>query len=150
MGSTLNDSFAAAAVCFSNLPKLCWCISFVLAVFQTKKGDGFYSEVIESISDARHTPDGRYIVSRDYLTLKLWDVNMEKKPLAVFPVHDYLDEYLSELHQNECIFDKFDSACSPNSQYVIVDSRWTSRCILAQACDPCPISCPLLDRCALL
>lgn len=84
-------------------------------VFQTKKGDGFYSEVIESISDARHTPDGRFILARDYLTLKLWDVNMEKKPLMVFPVHDYLEDYLSELHQNECIFDKFDCASSPNS-----------------------------------
>lgn len=29
------------------------------------------------------TKDGRYIVSRDYLTLKIWDINMENKPIQV-------------------------------------------------------------------
>lgn len=91
-------------------------------VFQTKKGDGFFSEVVESISDARFTPDGRYIVTRDYLTTKLWDVNMDKKPVVVLPVHDYLEEYLNELHQNDCIFDKFEIATSPTGQMYVTGS----------------------------
>jgi len=82
-------------------------------VFQTKKGDGFFSEVVESISDTRFSPDGRHIITRDYLCTKLWDVNMDKKPVLVLPVHDYLEEYLNELHQNDCIFDKFEVAPGP-------------------------------------
>ena len=45
------------------------------------------SEIIASVSDARFTHDGRYIVSRDYLTLKIWDVKMEARPVSVVPVH---------------------------------------------------------------
>ena len=84
------------------------------AVYQNKKGEGFFSEVLESVSDARFTPDGRYIIARDYLTTKIWDVNMDRKPLHVFEVQDYLENYLHELHRNDCIFDKFEVACSPN------------------------------------
>ena len=98
-------------------------------MFQTKKGDGFFSEVVESISDARFTPDGRYIVTRDYLTTKLWDVNMDKKPVLVLPVHDYLEEYLNELHQNDCIFDKFELATSPTGLYVASLARSLSQLI---------------------
>ena len=40
----------------------------------------FFSEIIASISDAKFSNDGRYIISRDYLTLKIWDINMEARP----------------------------------------------------------------------
>ena len=46
----------------------------------------FFSEIIASISDIKFSPDGRYIVSRDYLTLKVWDVNMESRPVQTIPV----------------------------------------------------------------
>jgi hypothetical protein len=36
------------------------------------------------------TQCGRYIVSRDYMTLKLWDLNMGGKPVVTIPVHDHL------------------------------------------------------------
>merc|ERR1711975_41407 len=36
----------------------------------------FFSEIISSISDCQFSGDGRYILSRDYLTLKVWDINM--------------------------------------------------------------------------
>lgn len=36
------------------------------------------------------SPAGRYILSRDYMSLKLWDVNMDAGPLAVYPVHESL------------------------------------------------------------
>lgn len=35
-------------------------------------------------------PAGRYILSRDYMSLKLWDVNMDAGPLAVHSVHESL------------------------------------------------------------
>lgn len=47
---------------------------------------------------------------------------MERKPLAVLPVHDYLTEYLNELHQNECIFDRFEVASSPDGTHYVTGS----------------------------
>ncbi len=34
----------------------------------------FFSEIISSISDIKFSADGRYIISRDYMTIKLWDM----------------------------------------------------------------------------
>ena len=45
------------------------------------------SEKTSSISSARFSRDGRYIVTRDYLQVRVWDVNMESKPLHIFPFH---------------------------------------------------------------
>ena len=42
------------------------------------------------MSDIKFTRDGRYILARDYMTLKLWDINMESKPVATYPVHESL------------------------------------------------------------
>jgi hypothetical protein len=50
----------------------------------------FFSEIIASISDIRFSRDGRYILSRDYMNLKLWDMAMEGKPLVTLPVHEEL------------------------------------------------------------
>ena len=52
----------------------------------------FFSEIISSISDVRFSRNGRYLLSRDYMTVKLWDLNMENKPVASFPVHEPLRE----------------------------------------------------------
>jgi hypothetical protein len=50
----------------------------------------FFSEIIASISDIKFNASGRYILSRDYLTLKLWDINMESAPVKTFRVHEHL------------------------------------------------------------
>ena len=46
----------------------------------------FFSEIISSISDLRFTRDGRFLVSRDYMTLKLWDIRMETGPVSTHNV----------------------------------------------------------------
>jgi hypothetical protein len=50
----------------------------------------FFSEIISSISDVQFTSDGKYMLSRDYMTLKLWDLSMESAPVATYPVIDGL------------------------------------------------------------
>jgi serine/threonine-protein phosphatase 2A regulatory subunit B len=50
----------------------------------------FFSEIISSINDIRFSPCGRHILSRDYMTLKLWDVAMDSGPVATYPVHESL------------------------------------------------------------
>ncbi|KAI4873135.1 hypothetical protein NFI96_016445 [Prochilodus magdalenae] len=68
----------------------------------------FFSEIISSISDVKFSHSGRYLMTRDYLTVKVWDLNMENKPLETYQVHDYLRSKLCSLYENDCIFDKFE------------------------------------------
>jgi serine/threonine-protein phosphatase 2A regulatory subunit B len=72
----------------------------------------FFSEIIASISDVQFGAGGRYLLARDYLTLKVWDVAMEARPLATFSVHETLRSKLCDLYENDAIFDKFECAMS--------------------------------------
>ncbi|KAI5084049.1 hypothetical protein GOP47_0000218 [Adiantum capillus-veneris] len=72
----------------------------------------FFTEIIASISDLKFARDGRYMVSRDYMTVKLWDVNMGSAPVATFKVHEYLRPKLCDLYENDSIFDKFECCLS--------------------------------------
>ncbi len=72
----------------------------------------FFSEIIASISDVQFGAGGRYLLARDYLTLKLWDVAMESRPVATFSVHEALRSKLCDLYENDAIFDKFECAMS--------------------------------------
>lgn len=67
-----------------------FCRDFGLVMPRMQANRSFFSEIIASISDLKFSRDGRYILSRDYMTLKLWDVNMNSSPVAIFPVHEHL------------------------------------------------------------
>ena len=57
---------------------------------------------------------GRYLISRDYLTLKIWDMHMERLHLKVINIHSHLKGMLCELYEADQLFDKFRVASSPN------------------------------------
>ena len=78
----------------------------------------FFSEIISSISDVKFSRDGRYILSRDYLSLKIWDINMESKPVKTIQIHDHLRGKLCDLYENDCIFDKFECTWSGDDKWV--------------------------------
>ncbi|KAH8832762.1 WD40-repeat-containing domain protein [Flagelloscypha sp. PMI_526] len=82
----------------------------------------FFSEIISSISDVRFSHDGRYILSRDYLSLKIWDINMENRPIKTIPIHDHLRGKLCDLYENDCIFDKFECIWGGDDQHVLTGS----------------------------
>ena len=46
------------------------------------------------------------------MTLKLWDLNMENKPIKVLNIHEPLRAKLCDLYENDCIFDKFECCFS--------------------------------------
>eukprot|EP00955_Chlamydomonas_euryale_P071961 361250-Chlamydomonas_euryale.AAC.29 len=75
---------------------------------ESQANKSFFSEIIASISDISFSEDGRYILSRDYMTLKLWDINKENAPVATYNVHEQLRARLCDLYENDSIFDKFD------------------------------------------
>ncbi|KAK1358372.1 Serine/threonine-protein phosphatase 2A 55 kDa regulatory subunit B [Heracleum sosnowskyi] len=82
----------------------------------------FFTEIIASISDIKFGKGGRYILSRDYMTLKLWDINMDSGPVSTFQVHEYLRPKLCDLYENDSIFDKFECCLSGNGQRVATGS----------------------------
>ncbi|KAI5645583.1 protein phosphatase PP2A 55 kDa regulatory subunit [Phthorimaea operculella] len=82
----------------------------------------FFSEIISSISDVKLSNSGRYMMSRDYLGLKVWDLRMESAPVEQYPVHEYLRAKLCSLYENDCIFDKFECCWSGDDQRLMTGS----------------------------
>uniref|UniRef100_A0A0E0MYV9 Serine/threonine-protein phosphatase 2A 55 kDa regulatory subunit B n=1 Tax=Oryza rufipogon TaxID=4529 RepID=A0A0E0MYV9_ORYRU len=94
-------------------------------VFEQHEAPGsrsFFTEIIASISDIKFSKDGRHILSRDYMTLKLWDINMNSGPVATFQVHEYLRPKLCDLYENDSIFDKFECCQSGDGLRVATGS----------------------------
>ena len=63
--------------------------SFQFAVFEEPEDPtnrSFFSEIISSISDVKFSNSGRYMISRDYLSVKVWDLHMETKPIETYTV----------------------------------------------------------------
>ncbi|KAJ4712369.1 Serine/threonine-protein phosphatase 2A 55 kDa regulatory subunit B [Melia azedarach] len=72
----------------------------------------FFTELITSISDIKFANDGRHLLSRDYMNLKLWDMHMDSTPVATFKIHEHLRPKLCDLYNNDSIFDKFECCVS--------------------------------------
>ncbi|KAL3628857.1 hypothetical protein CASFOL_027903 [Castilleja foliolosa] len=68
----------------------------------------FFTEIIASITDMKFAYDGRHILSRDYMNLKLWDMHMDASPVATYKIHDNLRPKLCDLYNSDAIFDKFE------------------------------------------
>lgn len=63
--------------------------NYSFAVFEEPEDPNsrsFFSEIISSISDVKFSYNGRYMITRDYLSVKVWDLNMENKPVESFQV----------------------------------------------------------------
>lgn len=85
---------------------------------QSENERTFFSEVIASMSDVKFSRDGRYVMARDYMTLKIWDVNMTSAPLRTIKVHEQLRSKLCELYESDCIFDKFECSWGWDDRHV--------------------------------
>jgi len=82
----------------------------------------FFSEIISSISDVKFSHNGRYLLTRDYLSVKVWDLHMDTRPIETYQVHEYLRSKLCSLYENDCIFDKFECAWSGDDRHVMTGS----------------------------
>ena len=80
----------------------------------------FFSEIISSVSSACFNPkDSNQIICRDYLSVKLWDIRNNTKPMKSFAVTDYIDKKLCDLYESESVFDKFQINCSSDGKQII-------------------------------
>ncbi|PIA29281.1 hypothetical protein AQUCO_06100059v1 [Aquilegia coerulea] len=84
----------------------------ILQDAEVQGSKSFFTEIVTSISDIKFASDGRHILSRDYMNLKLWDLNMDVSPVATFKIHEHLRPKISDLYNNDSIFDKFECCLS--------------------------------------
>lgn len=82
----------------------------------------FFTEITTSISDIKFSNDGRYLISRDYMTVKIWDLKMENKPIKTINVHEKFREKLCDAYENDAIFDKFEVVFSGDSKSMMTGS----------------------------
>jgi serine/threonine-protein phosphatase 2A regulatory subunit B len=67
----------------------------------------FFSEIISSISDVKLSNNGRYMISRDYLSVKVWDLHMETKPIETYPVSSPSHPLIPNRIRSVCRFADF-------------------------------------------
>ncbi|CAD5170048.1 unnamed protein product [Musa acuminata subsp. malaccensis] len=101
---------------------LCDSYSKLFEEHEASGSRSFFTEIIASIADIKFGKDGRHILSRDYMTLKLWDINMDSGPVATFQVHEHLRPKLCDLYENDSIFDKFECCLSGDGLRVATGS----------------------------
>ncbi|WCJ39580.1 Serine/threonine protein phosphatase 2A 55 kDa regulatory subunit B beta isoform [Euphorbia peplus] len=122
--NTLAYSSSRGSIRLIDLRQSALCDSHA-KLFEEQEAPGsrsFFTEIIASISDIKFAKDGRHILSRDYMTLKLWDINMDSGPVATFQVHEYLRPKLCDLYENDSIFDKFECCLSGDGSRVSTGS----------------------------
>lgn len=76
-------------------------------------------DIVESISDISFESSGRYIISRDFLQLKIWDIAKTDRPVVSSYICKPLKSNLLQLYENEGIFEKFSLDVSPCGNFTI-------------------------------
>ncbi len=87
--SLLSSDLLQCTMCFHCQKITAFCFLFSLVDFEEPEDPStrsFFSEIISSISDVKFSHNGRYLMTRDYLTVKVWDLQMENKPLETYQV----------------------------------------------------------------
>ncbi|OXB56933.1 hypothetical protein ASZ78_005383 [Callipepla squamata] len=120
------SEFNSGVFCAGKIPAyLSKCLRYSFAVFEEPEDPSnrsFFSEIISSISDVKFSHSGRYMMTRDYLSVKIWDLNMENRPVETYQVHEYLRSKLCSLYENDCIFDKFECCWNGSDSIVMTGS----------------------------
>ncbi|CAH0476446.1 unnamed protein product [Peronospora belbahrii] len=122
--NTMMYSTSRGAIKLGDMRQAALCDSYS-QVFEEQEDPetrSFFSEIIASISDIKFSPDGRYIIARDFLTLKVWDINMNSRPVQTINIHEHLRPRLGDLYESDCIFDKFECAVSGDGYNFITGS----------------------------
>ena len=88
------------------------------AVDATQKKN-FFSEIINSISQSTFSKNGDFLFTRDYITTKIFDIRKSNAPVISIKLCQYLEKHLCDLYESENIFDKFELASSPDSNFII-------------------------------
>jgi serine/threonine-protein phosphatase 2A regulatory subunit B len=96
-------------------------------------GLGPLADYCRAVSDLAFSPDGTYLASRDYDSIRLWDVRMTHRPLSLFCVgeRDLLLRRLYDLYENGAPPDRFRcSFLSDGGLLRLVTGTYNDHCVL--------------------
>jgi len=95
----------------------------------------FFTDIINSISSAIFSKkDDNYIFSRDYVSVKIWDVRKPSEHVRSLQVCDYIDKKLCDLYEAESVFDKFTLANSPDGRFLMTGAYNNNAHIIDKEC----------------
>lgn len=80
------------------------------------------TELTASICDLSFSSNGLFFLTRDYMTLRLWDVRKETGPVLTLPVHEHLRPFLPILQRKDYIFDRFQCCFSGDGGSLLTGS----------------------------
>ncbi|OIR57011.1 MAG: protein phosphatase PP2A regulatory subunit B [Amphiamblys sp. WSBS2006] len=91
-------------------------------IFSPARLSGLFADVTSPVLSAEFAQDGRHLVSRDFLTIKVWDMAMEKEPVRVIPVECGLKTRMGDIYENDLIYDRFQLSYSAHRDSVAAGS----------------------------
>lgn len=81
-----------------------------------KKNKNLFTDIVSSIADLKFSVDGSQIITRDYLTTKVWDQRKSKEPVKTIRLFEPLNSKLYEVYEKDFIFDRFNIGLSPDNK----------------------------------
>lgn len=79
-----------------------------------KKNKNLFTDIVSSIADLKFSADGSQIITRDYLTTKVWDQRKTKEPIKTIKLFEPFNSKLYDVYEQDIIFDKFNIGLSPD------------------------------------
>ena len=79
-------------------------------------------QLLANYTGVKFIKGGKNIVTRDCLSVKIWDVCNAKKPVSTIMLNEGIKPKLCEMVENETIFDKFGVKCSANGNTIFTGS----------------------------
>jgi hypothetical protein len=76
--------------------------------FRVDRSEGNYiDDIIRQYTGVRFLSDGKRIVTRDLLSIKVWDMCSNREPLLTIPVDDTIKKHVVELFEADSLQDSF-------------------------------------------
>lgn len=83
-----------------------------------------FKKWLNYVSGAYFLANGTQIVSRDYMTIKLWDIRhatgaQNSRPVYSAQVTEYMEKNLTKLYEQDSLDDEFFLSLSPDSKHIV-------------------------------
>ncbi|KAM7539914.1 hypothetical protein Aperf_G00000038296 [Anoplocephala perfoliata] len=79
--------------------------------------------LLNSIADVKFFNNSdRFIATRDFMSVKIWDLANTSSPVEVYHVQSHLKPYLNSIYETELLFDDFKLSLSSDDKYIVTGS----------------------------
>lgn len=83
-----------------------------------------FKKWLNYVSGAYFLANGNHVISRDYMSVKLWDIRHStgmhhSKPVYSAQVTEYMEKNLTKLYEQDSLDDEFFLSLSPDSKHIV-------------------------------